>query len=75
MTEHYFTCEEAGAIARESADTIRRRCKAGQIHAVKLGKQWRIAESELARFLSPGVHLSPRKRLTAKQAQALGESA
>lgn len=75
MTERYLTCAEAGDIARESADTIRRRCKAGQIHAVKLGKQWRIAESEMARFLSPGIHGSPRKRLTAKQEQALGVSA
>lgn len=75
MTERYLTCAEAGDIAREQPDTIRRRCKAGQIQAVKLGKQWRIAESELVRFLSPGIHKSPRKRLTAKQEQAIGESA
>lgn len=75
MTERYLTCAEAGDIARESADTIRRRCKAGQIQAVKLGGSWRISESELTRFLSPGLHGSPRKRLTAKQEQQLGVTA
>lgn len=75
MTERYLTCAEAADIMREQPDTVRRRCKAGQIHAVKLGSQWRIAESELAIFMSPGSHGSPRKRLTAKQEQQLGVSA
>lgn len=75
MSERMLTIPEIAAITTESEDTTRRRCAAGQIRAVKLGKKWVAAESEVALFLTPGKKASTRKRLTRRQQQQLGETA
>lgn len=75
MTETFLTVAEVAAITRETEDTTRRRCAAGQIRAVKLGDQWRVAKSEVERFMSPGKRGTTRtSRLTKRQRQALGEA-
>jgi len=72
MTDVYLTVPEVAERIRESQDTVRRRCLAGQIRATKLGNSWRIAESDLALFMS-GVRVgTPRKRLTKRQREQLG---
>lgn len=76
MTERYLTIPEVAEITKESEDNLRRRCAAGQIPAVKLGKSWRVSESALSEFLSPGVVKTPRnKRLTKRQRRQLGLTA
>lgn len=75
MTERMLTVPEIAEITRETEDTTRRRCAAGQIRAVKLGKKWLASESEVALFLTPGKKSTTRKRLTKRQQQQLGMSA
>lgn len=75
MTERMLTIPEIAAITTESEDTTRRRCAAGQIRAVKLGKKWVASESEVALFLTPGKKSTTRKRLTERQKQQLGMTA
>jgi excisionase family DNA binding protein len=71
MTD-YLTIAEVADEIREKPDTVRRRCKTGQIKAIKLGKSWRIPREELDRFMRPGsTKPSPRDRLTERQRQAL----
>lgn len=75
MPERYLTIAEVAAITRETEDTTRRRCAAGQIKATKLGNTWRISESEVALFMAPGTRGTTRtNRLTKRQRQALGEA-
>lgn len=68
----YLTIAEAAEEIREKPDTLRRRCKTGQLKAIKLGKSWRIPREELDRFMRPGSKkASPRNRLTERQQQAI----
>lgn len=46
----------------------------GQLKAKKLGDSWRINEDDLIQFMADGPTRSPRKRLTARQRQALGRA-
>jgi len=71
-TERYLTVPEVAAITTESEDTTRRRCATGQLPAVKLGRAWRVPESAVHKFLSPGVRPTPRRRLTKRQREQLG---
>jgi excisionase family DNA binding protein len=71
----YLTTAEVAAIIRETEDSVRRRCATKQIRAKKLGDTWRINEDDLIEFMTGPPTRSPRKRLTARQRQQLGQSA
>jgi excisionase family DNA binding protein len=46
-----LTLEEAAALLRVSPNTVYKMCREGKIPAAKVGRQWRILETELANWL------------------------
>ncbi|MGE4267159.1 MAG: helix-turn-helix domain-containing protein [Deferribacterales bacterium] len=46
-----FTVEEVSVYFSCSAATIKRRCRNGQIEAIKIGKIWRISRTALSEFI------------------------
>ena len=53
-TERYLTTAELAEITGKSADYWQRLCKAKGIDAVKLGNDWRVAQSVFERFMRGG---------------------
>ena len=53
--EPVLTIEQAAEICQVSAKTIRRWIARGDLHAVKLGRQWRIHRRDLTLALHAGV--------------------
>lgn len=51
MTDNYVTVPEMAEILRVSPDTIRRRATAGDIPAVRIGRQWRFDVTEVREHL------------------------
>ena len=49
--ERLLTPDEAAAIVKVSAKTIREWLKQGKLKGIKTGRLWRIKESELRAFL------------------------
>ena len=47
-----LTIKETAAYCRVNEKTIRRWIKAREMAALKLGRQWRVAEKDLQRFLN-----------------------
>ena len=50
--ERLLTPDEAAAIVKVSAKTIREWLKQGSLKGIKTGRLWRIKESELRKFLA-----------------------
>ncbi len=50
-----YTTQEAQALLKISASTIKRLIKKGLIRTNKIGKQYRILGHELLRLLSPNI--------------------
>jgi len=52
--EHYWLVEEIAAHLRVQEETVRRWLRGGQLHGMLLSRQtgWRIADSELRRFIT-----------------------
>ena len=50
MKQQVFSIKDAATILDVHPDTIRRAIKAGKLKAAKIGKDYRIAKSELDRF-------------------------
>lgn len=53
-TERMFAPVEVAAILGYQQATVQDMCRSGRIKARKIGTQWRIAESELRRFIDEG---------------------
>lgn len=70
----FYTAEEAAEILREKVENTRRRCAKGQIRAKRSGRQWLISEDALTEYMSGPPTRSPRKRLTRRQRQQLGQA-
>lgn len=70
----YLTTGEVAEIIRETEENVRRRCASGQIKAKRLGGSWRVSEDDLAIFMEAPRTGSPRRRLTTRQRQQLGEA-
>lgn len=54
MIEHFYTVREVAKVLRVSERTIFRYMQPGakqKINAFKIGKSWRISETELNRFI------------------------
>jgi excisionase family DNA binding protein len=49
--EKYYTIEEVAEMLRVAYMTVYRWIKAGKLEAIKAGKQYRISETQLSKFL------------------------
>jgi len=49
--EQYYTLEQVAKLLQVSQRTIIRLIKTGRLPAVRVGKQWRIARSDLQEYL------------------------
>ena len=49
--EKFYTSQEAAQVLSVCIDTVRRYLRAGKLHGRRLGKGYRIPESELLRLL------------------------
>ena len=49
--ERLFTIPDVADICVVSTKTVRCWIKAGELHAIRLGRQWRIARKDLERFI------------------------
>lgn len=45
-----YTTKEVAEILKYKHETVRKKCKNGEIKAVKIGKSYRISEEELERL-------------------------
>jgi excisionase family DNA binding protein len=52
--EKLYTPEMAAELLHVSPLTLRNWLRGGQLNGVKVGRQWRIRESDLRIFLDPG---------------------
>ena len=50
----FLTVAEVAEMMRVSTMTVYRLIKAGDLHAVRIGKSYRLAEDEVDRFLAKG---------------------
>lgn len=48
-SQSYLTIREAAELLRTSPHTVYRWCRSGRLHAIKLGKEWRIPAQQLRR--------------------------
>ena len=53
-TEKLLTVEDAAKVLLVKPTTIRKWLKAGKLKGMKMGRLWRVRESELEAFLSEG---------------------
>lgn len=51
MTENFMTTEEVGWKLSLNMKTVQRKMRKGEIPAIKMGGEWRVAESELVRWM------------------------
>lgn len=49
--ENMYTVKEVSNMLKLHIETIRRNIYKGEIKAVKIGREWRISESELKRIM------------------------
>lgn len=61
----WLTTKQVGLLIEETPENVSRRCNAGQIKAKRLGRGWRIAESDLVLFMAATNTPGPRARSTA----------
>ncbi len=54
VDDRILTTEQAAAILQVNYETCRRYLNAGKIPGRKIGKSWRIVESDLKRFIAEG---------------------
>lgn len=52
MIEQHYTLEEVSTLLKISVRALRARIKSGDLKAVKIGKEYRVAESDLNDYLS-----------------------
>ena len=50
--DQYLSIEEISQRLRISPETVRRWVRAGELPAVKIARQWRIAETEIKEYLA-----------------------
>ncbi len=54
-----YTLEEVSDILRITKRTLYSYIKSGKLHAVKVGKYWRVSEQNLQDFISTGTSQEP----------------
>lgn len=60
MTERLYSVAEAAAVMGISPLTLGDWLRAGKITGTKIGRKWRIAESDLQAFIDAGRRTRPR---------------
>lgn len=66
-----LTTAECAEVLREEPENFARRCASGQIPAVKISGEWRVAEDDLREFIKPtSARRAPRVRSTASRRKA-----
>ena len=58
MTDRLLTVEQVAEQLQAGEETVRRYLRSDQLHGVKVGGQWRIRESELAKFVGNGKEIN-----------------
>lgn len=66
----WLTTRQVAELISETPENVSRRCNAGQIKAKRLGRGWRIEESDLVLFMSASNTPGPRARSTAGRRSA-----
>lgn len=51
MVEQVYTAEEVAAILKATPQTVRRYLVAGKLGGFKVGRDWRVTESDLEAFI------------------------
>ncbi len=59
MLEKHYTLKEVCEALGVHRNTFLRWISAGKVKAIQLGRDWRIAESEITRICSKGVQDTP----------------
>lgn len=54
VDDRILTVEQAAELLQINYETCRRYLNAGKIPGRKIGKQWRVVESDLKRFIAEG---------------------
>jgi excisionase family DNA binding protein len=54
MAQDIMTSEEAAAYLRVGVDTLKRKARAGEVPAAKVGRRWRFRRAELDAWLGRG---------------------
>lgn len=55
MAELVYTLDEVAEIMKVTKRTLYNYIKAGTLHAVKMGKYWRVSAESLQEFISTGT--------------------
>lgn len=62
-----YTLDEVAEIMKVTKRTLYNYIKIGTLHAVKLGKYWRVSEESLQAFISNGTPVADANRRPEKQ--------
>ena len=57
-----YSLEEVAEILKITRRTLYTYAKEGKLHAVKIGKYWRVSEKDLQDFISKGTSVSDTNR-------------
>jgi excisionase family DNA binding protein len=71
--DRYQTVQEVADRLEVAEATVRQWIKAGALRAISIGKGWRIADTDLSRFLA-ARETAPRDRATEMSASPAGPS-
>lgn len=66
-----YTLDEVAEILKVTKRTLYNYIKAGALKAVKLGKYWRVSESQLQEFISTGSPVVEENRRPTNQSKAI----
>ena len=68
-----YTLDEVADIMKVTKRTLYNYIKAGTLHAVKMGKYWRVSEESLQAFISNGTPIVDANKRPKKQNKATTE--
>jgi len=68
-----YTLDEVADIMKVTKRTLYNYIKAGTLHAVKMGKYWRVSEESLQAFVSNGTHIVDANKRPENQHKATAE--
>ena len=68
-----YTLDEVANIMKVTKRTLYNYIKAGTLHAVKMGKYWRVSEDSLQAFISNGTSIVDANKRPENQHKATAE--
>lgn len=69
MAELVYTLDEVAEIMKVTKRTLYNYIKAGTLHAVKMGKYWRVSAESLQEFISTGTPVVAENRRKENQSR------